>query len=171
MKNRIRILTECFPDTLLIKLLLNTKKIEHEGGKPSVGRKLEKFLTQKGKGKIVTILDEDSNSQALTHPIFDKFSLLIDIKELKLKYFHFNNCFIIYFSPNLEIFLLNAAKIAKVNLEEFKLSSDSKTLHNEISLKRPPKNYNELIKKLLNINSKSLSSLKELIKGSSIAKK
>jgi len=146
-------LVECKPDAVLIKslTLAPRKRIEHAGNKSQLLKKLtEHYSNSKG------IIDEDPGS--IQPPHLQKFKQKQDLPSCKLRILHQkgrNNTLIIL-CPALEEWILDTAKEAKIDPQEYGLPKDPTKLHQQINIQIDK--FQKLIKDLA--NSKRLKTLK-----------
>ena len=121
---------ECNPDQLLIKrLTLNTNhNIVHSGNKAKVLYNLiYKYTSAKG------LVDQDPES--IPPPLINRFQQIrtYPAYNIDLLFHSSRNNYLIVLKPKLEQWILNAARVANVNVRRYGLPNDGDHLHSIIN--------------------------------------
>jgi len=151
------IYVECDPDKALVSILgVPRKEIFHAGGKGNVCVRLSKTTDSKG------LIDEDPESPQLGY--------LKKLKSCSAEYTKYNikllsdekfRNSVIVLSPRLENWILEAAKEAGMNMEEYGLPNNANNLHKVINIKL--ESFKKLIEEMKQ-KSKMLKRLERLIR-------
>ncbi len=147
---------ECFFDTILIKAILKTKKINHKKGCPNVVKEIES-----GKLKddfAVGIIDRDKREFDY---IKDKFNEIEKFDNLVLLKHKTKQHYFILIVPAIESWILKVAEEGGVNIEKFGLSKDLNKLKQETKTMYAEKNQNllNLCKQLVGSEGKTIKKL------------
>jgi len=155
------LVSECFAETEMIKILLDLKKVNHKHGKSNVANTLRTNLRN---NKAIGIVDEDRN-KGNQPKYFSEFTrILISHDCLLIKQHHTLEHYLIIIQPEIEYWLLNAARESNIDPLDFNLPYDlrirditkSNTLHTN-------NDFRNFIKKLISEKSSSLLTLKNFI--------
>lgn len=149
------IYVECDADFALAKVLARGKPIIHSPPKPEVCIRLENSKRSKG------MVDEDPGH--FQPPYIKRASTVESISEqgLKVLYYKSSGNTLILICPTLEVWILEAAHEAKVNIKEkYHLPSDAGELHDVLTLKR--QRQMEDYKRLISVLTKSSARVKTL---------
>ncbi len=150
------IYTECKPDSYLVGILgIPKKQIIHQQGKPEVCKQLAKRENWKG------LIDEDPFSIQPTY--LKKLEQTENLSNYGLKILKdaSKNNDLIILSPNLEGWILKAAKEAKIDIKRYNLPNNEEKLHEEINTDL--RKFERLINDLKD-DSERVKVLKELFK-------
>ena len=125
------IFIECNPDLALVQMTKNIsrKEIIHElKGKFEICRRLQETAN------TMALLDEDPFQ---TQPIYlGKMRVISEnIDCTKVLYDKNNNNFVVLLLPRLEEWIIRAAKLARINMNDYNLSNQAGELHREINYK------------------------------------
>lgn len=149
---------ECNPDFILVKFITNVPRREsvHElKGKYGVCNQLAKRSNCKG------LIDEEPSS--VEHPYIRRLGLCEDLHEHGLKVLHdsSNDNYLIVICPNLEDWVIKAAKEINIDVRKYNLPDDAARLHREINLKLDK--FEKLLEDLSLNGSERLKILKRLL--------
>ncbi len=145
----IKYLVECYADELFLCSLLqiSPKDVIHSYGRSRIIKLIDR--TRDDSGNIYkALIDEDPHS--IPDRRLNSYQV-IKINEY-IKIYDVRGSTIVVLRPDLEGFLLKAAEIAGINLNNYNIPNDSRRLHSKISTEHVKKNerfrdfINELVK-------------------------
>ena len=144
MRNEVRIIyVECKPDFKLVEVLgIPKKKIKHVAGKGNVCRVLKK------KGNSVGMVDEDPDCPQPSY--LKDLQMVEESHGIKLLSDNRSHNLLILLCPNLEAWILEAAKEVGVDVCNYNLPNNASELHEVINI-----NVEKLEGLLRNLSDKS----------------
>jgi hypothetical protein len=124
------VFVECKPDSLIIEVIDIASKIIHQRNKFEVYKRLER------EKNCIGLIDEDPQYYYVP-PYIEKMSLNNKLSNYGLKVFYdsSNNNYLVMLCPNLEEWILKAAKEANLKIERYNLPIQPTKLHKEINIK------------------------------------
>lgn len=141
---------ECKPDYELVISLASVpiKKVEHAGNKSGVLKKLVRRRGTPNYENSIGMIDEDPLSTQ--PPDLEKFREIEYLERYKIRILHYRwlNNRLLVLCPKLEEWIVEAAREARINLNDYGLPSDPRKLHEVINL--GIKRFRELVEDLMN---------------------
>jgi hypothetical protein len=149
------IYVECKPDRVLVTTLgIPGTEIQHESNKVKVCKRLEKSLN------CIGLVDEDPSSVQPTY--IKRLEEKFHVHNIKLLYDKETKNNLIVLCPRLEVWILEAAQGARINLGNYDLPNSAEELHNVVNTKVGK--FMILIQNIKKKKSKMLITLEDLLK-------
>jgi hypothetical protein len=130
------IFVECKPDQILVSSIIPTvleEKIEHSSGKWAVLGKLTRRKRAPNYENSLGMIDEDPRSHQSA--IIRKFQETEGYPEygIRRKYYRWLNNHVLIICPKLEEWMIEAAREAGVNMDQYDLPTEPNTLHHALT--------------------------------------
>ena len=146
---KLMFFVECKPDHELVRSLASVpiEKVEHAGNKSGVVKKLTRHRGAPNYENSVGMIDEDPLSTQ--PPDLEKFREIRYLGRHKIRILHYRwlNNRLLVLCPRLEEWIVEAAREARINLNEYGLPSDPRKLHEVINL--GIKRFRDLVEDLM----------------------
>ena len=148
------VLFEGPPDEKLLKVIgvSSTQNSRHKSGV------LKKLVKKEG---LIGVVDEDPKNTQSRPRIMNEFLLLEEKYAIKVYHHQSNNNRLIVLCPDLENWILSAAKTSRINVSKFKLPNRAGALHDIINSRLL--NFGKLIQELIAEQNASILYLQSIL--------